>query len=53
MTDERDSQKTFVHEVDRAELAQVEGGDDIPPLCRTYPMPTPWLPRLIANPWPW
>jgi hypothetical protein len=45
MTDERGNLETVVHEVDRAELAQVDGGDDIPPLCGTHtPNPWPWLP---------
>jgi hypothetical protein len=47
MTDKRENEKTVVHEIDRAELAQVDGGsaaDGFPPLCGTYPTPTPWLP---------
>src|SRR6516164_6862497 len=27
MTEKRDNQKTIIHEIDRAELAQVDGGD--------------------------
>jgi hypothetical protein len=57
MIDKRENEKTVVHEVDRAELAQVDGGSDnvdIPPICGTHlPHPAPWLPRSQPSPWPW
>jgi hypothetical protein len=51
MTDERDNQKTAVHEIDRAELAEVDGGDGSDLLARAralsacHPeLPFHWLP---------
>jgi hypothetical protein len=54
MSDERSHQKPGIHEVDGAELAQVDGGADnvnITPLCGTrIPNPWPWSPRLLGHP---
>jgi hypothetical protein len=48
MTEKRENEKVVVHEVDRAELAQVDGGSDDgnPPFCGTHPPHPgwPWLP---------
>ena len=54
MTDKRENEKTVVQEVERAELAQVDGGSDdgLPPFCGTHPTPWPWSPRLICGTYP-
>ena len=48
MTEKRESEKTVVHEVDRAELAQVDGGAADPggniPIC------PPWWPGHPPRP---
>ena len=54
VTDKRANEKTVVQEVERAELAQVDGGSDdgLPPFCGTHrsiPNPWPWSPRLIGH----
>jgi hypothetical protein len=53
MIDERDNQKTLVHEIDRAELAQVGGGDVSDLLARAQALLAcyPELPGHWTPPW--
>jgi hypothetical protein len=52
MTEKNENEATVVHEVERAELAQVEGGwsdGSAGPLCGTVPPPTSAYPMAYLD----
>lgn len=52
MTERRENEKTVVQEVDRADLAHVDGGVS-PPIDGNIPICPPWFPGHPPAPNPW